>query len=390
MRPATSPLSTPHGSPSAPDRNRTSSAGPRVTAHPAPKGPEWSAFAQFSARVRERVDAELGAFVARRVVSARVHGGDVQAMVDALAALAMRGGKRLRPVLLAAAYEACGGEGGAERVVQAGLALELLQAYLLIHDDWMDDDDVRRGGPSVHAMLRIAFGSTRMGDSAAILAGDHASALAQEVLLSVPAPADRVLEAARLFARIQEDVVYGQLLDLRAGAGLDAATGRQDVEAMHDLKTGSYTVRGPVALGAILAGASADQRRALAAYAQPLGIAFQLRDDLLGTFGDAKSTGKPVGNDLRQGKRTALVAELAGDADAMRLLPRVLGVSDAPDAEVAALLERIVLSGAKRRVEARLDALLAGARAALQAAPIEAAARAILLGSVLALGDRES
>ena len=97
-----------------------------------------------------------------------------------------------------------------------------------------------------------------------------------------------------------------------------------------------------------------------------------------------------MGNDLRQGKRTALVAELAGDADAMRLLPRVLGVSDAPDAEVAALLERIVLSGAKRRVEARLDALLAGARAALQAAPIEAAARAILLGSVLALGDRES
>ena len=351
---------------------------------------DLAAFAAFSARVRVSVDTELSAFVARRVVAARAHGGDVQAVVDALAALATRGGKRVRPVLLAAAYQACGGEGGAERVVLAGLALELLQAYLLIHDDWMDDDDVRRGGPSVHAMLRIAFGSIRMGDSAAILAGDHASALAQEVLLSVPAPAERVLEAAQLFARIQEDVVYGQLLDLRAGARHDAASGPEDVEAMHDLKTGSYTVRGPIALGAILAGASAEQRRGLAAYAHPLGIAFQLRDDLLGTFGEAKTTGKPVGNDLRQGKRTALVAELATDADAQRLLPRVLGVVDAPDEEVAALLARMVACGAKRRVEARLDALLATARAALVVAPIEGSTRAVLLGSVLALGERES
>ncbi len=357
---------------------------------PSDRTSELATFSAFSTRVRVGVDGELASFVARRVVAARAHSGDVQVVVDALAALATRGGKRVRPVLLAAAYEACGGEGGASQVVLAGLALELLQAYLLIHDDWMDDDDVRRGGPSVHAMLRIAFGSRRMGDSAAILAGDHASALAQEVLLAVPAPAERVLEAAQLFARIQEDVVYGQLLDLRAGGTGDAPVAPGGVEAMHDLKTGSYTVRGPIALGAILAGATGDQRRALAEYAYPLGIAFQLRDDLLGTFGDAKTTGKPVGNDLRQGKRTALVAELAGDAEAQRLLPRVLGVEDAPDAEVEALLARIVSSGAKRRVEARLDALLAQSRAALMAAPIDATARVILLGSVLALGDRES
>ena len=360
----------------------------------APVGPSSAAsdsaasanFAAFAGRVREHVDAELASFVALRVAAARMHGGDVKIVVDALAALATRGGKRIRPVLLAASYEACGGEGGAERVVRAGLALELLQAYLLIHDDWMDDDLVRRGGPSVHAMLRTAFGSIKGGDSAAILAGDCASALAQETLLSLPLPAERVLEAARLFARIQEDVVYGQLLDLRAGANPQEA----HTEAMHDLKTGSYTVRGPIALGAILAGASPELLRSLAAYARPLGVAFQLRDDLLGTFGVAKTMGKSASSDLRQGKRTALVCELANDAEAQRLLARVLGVEDAPDVEVEALVTRMVTSGAKQRVEARLDALLAEATTALNAVPLDGSARQILLGSVLALGNRES
>src|SRR5262249_35591955 len=157
-----------------------------------------------------------------------------------------------------------------------------------IHDDWMDDDDMRRGGPSVHAMLRARFGSTapasasasapasasaavsgpNPGDAGAILAGDHASALAQQALFAVPRPPERVLEAARLFARIQEDVILGQLLDLRGASG-------SSVEAMHDLKTGSYTVRGPLCLGAVLAGAPESVKEGLVRFAAPLGVAFQ-------------------------------------------------------------------------------------------------------------------
>jgi geranylgeranyl diphosphate synthase type I len=185
-------------------------------------------------------------------------------------------------------------------------------------------------------------------------------------------------------ARIQTTVVMGQLLDMRAQAGDRAA-----VERVHDLKTGSYTVRGPLALGAILAGASDEARARLDAFAQPLGVAFQLRDDLLGTFGDSRATGKPSGRDLAAGKRTALVAELAAASD-VALRDRVLGVKDAPAADVARLIERLVASGAKTRVEDRLSALLAEARALLGAVPVTSGGRRLLEGAVLALGVRET
>ncbi len=342
-------------------------------------------FLELAVRVRLEIEAELARTLREAASRAKDAGPRAHDVVDALAELAMRGGKRLRAVLVAAGYEACDGEGGASKVALAGVAVELLQAYLLIHDDWMDQDDVRRGGPSVHAHLRGVLGDARLGDVAAILAGDYGSALAQSTLLRVPLPAERVLEAARVFARIQEDVVTGQVLDV-----LDVGHASGPVEVKHDLKTGSYTVRGPLALGAALAGATAGARATLDRFAAPLGIAFQLRDDLLGTFGDAKATGKPTGTDLREGKRTALVEEAEKDRDASRLLARVLGVSDAPDDEVSALVARLVACGAKARVEARIDGLLADARATLDASGFTAHARAVLGGAAGALASRES
>src|SRR5262249_26685166 len=180
-----------------------------------------------------------------------------------------------------------------------------------------------------------AVSGPNAGDAAAILAGDHASALAQQALFAVPRPAERVLEAARLFACIQEDVILGQLLDLRGASG-------SSVEAMHDLKPGSYTVRGPLCLGAVLAGAPESVQEGLVRFAAPLGVAFQLRDDLLGTFGDPRETGKPAGNDVRCGKHTALVAELRGDPEAGGLMKRAFGVKDAAQADVDALVAHMV------------------------------------------------
>jgi geranylgeranyl diphosphate synthase type I len=344
---------------------------------------EDPSFPGLVALVRRAVEARLGSLLDAAVDDVRPCGPDAVAAIDAIRALCMRGGKRFRPVLVAAAFEACGGGGGGldEAVVLAGAAIELLQTYLLIHDDWMDGDDVRRGGPSVHAMLRGAYGDVAAGDAAAILAGDYASALAQQALLAMPLPADRVVAAARAFASVQREVITGQLLDMR---------GSPDVESTHDLKTGSYTVRGPLAIGAILAGASAEQRAALERFAAPLGVAFQLRDDLLGTFGDPKATGKPAGNDVRRGKRTALVAALAEDADARPLMERAFGAANATDADVAALVARMEASGARARVEARLRELLARAERELEAAPLGALGKSWLLGAVRALGERDS
>jgi geranylgeranyl diphosphate synthase type I len=339
-------------------------------------------YARFARQVRQAVEAHLAANLERKCAEADRHGAEPRAMVDAYRALAVRGGKRVRAVLVCAAHEAFGGDYRA--ALPAAVGVELLQTYLLIHDDWMDGDEVRRGGPSVHAMLRERYGSTRLGDATAILAGDYGAALALEALAETALPAARVLAAVKELARIQGDVVVGQLLDV-----LGTARGAAEVEVMHALKTGSYTIAGPLRLGAILAGASQSALEALDRVAHPLGVAFQLQDDLLGTFGDPARTGKPRGGDLREGKRTALVAEIEDDRSARPLLDRVLGVADAPDEEVAALIGKLVSSGARARVEARATALLAEARAALEALPVPEEGRALLRGAVEALAGRE-
>jgi geranylgeranyl diphosphate synthase type I len=342
-------------------------------------------FAAFADRIKRATDQLLERFVDDKIARRLDQGQDVASVLTAFGSLALRGGKRFRAVLVGAGYEACGGEGGADAVHMAGVAMELLQTYLLIHDDWMDQDEVRRGGPTVHMMLREKFGGPSLaGDTGAILAGDFCSAFALVALLAVPAKVERLMDAARIFAAIQQDVVAGQVLDVRARS-LDGAA----VERMHDLKTGSYTVRGPLAIGAALAGADEAYRQALHAFAMPLGVAFQLRDDLLGTFGDPGATGKGVGSDLRQGKRTALVLALEGDSVVAPLVERVLGVSSASDADVQALVDAMVARGARARVEKRLDDLLAQARQAAQASALPARGKDLLMGAVSALGVRD-
>lgn len=313
---------------------------------------------------------------------------ELSVVLEATRALTLRGGKRLRAALLAATYEACAGPGGAAAVVGAGVALELLQAYFLIHDDWMDGDEMRRGGPAVHAALAQAFQSGHDGAASAVLAGDFVAAMAQRALLGVSLPAPNVLGAAQTFARIQEDVVLGQLLDVHG-----AAASRAEVERTYDRKTGSYTARGPVRMGALLAGAGDGAVGALDAFAQPLGVAFQLRDDLLGIFGDPRITGKPAGNDLRRGKRTALVVdflhgEQAAQGRARGAFEAVFGRADATEPDVAQVVEDLVAAGSKARVEARILELLGIARAALRTAPLTEGGRSLLAGAVEALGAR--
>src|SRR5580692_2607798 len=158
----------------------------------------------FVAAVRSRTEVRLGSWLESRVAEARRRGPDVEAVADAVGQLALRGGKRMRPVLLVLAYEACGGEGGVQAVLAACVALELLQTYLLVHDDWMDGDEMRRGGPSVPAMMRDHFRG-KHADAASILAGDLAAAWAHQALLELELPPERVLMAARELGRVEEE-----------------------------------------------------------------------------------------------------------------------------------------------------------------------------------------
>jgi geranylgeranyl diphosphate synthase type I len=313
--------------------------------------------------LRALVETRLRDFLEGKRDEARRMSPDSMELVDQVAVLTMRGGKRLRPIVLAAAYRAVApGRGLLASTVEAGVALELLQTYLLVHDDWMDRDDERRGGPSVYAALRDAHGDEHLGAALAVLAGDLASAYASELITDAPFPHGRGRDGLRAFWQLQREVFFGQQLDLVANA---------DVERMYDLKTGSYTVRGPAILGALLGDATERMLEALVAWANPLGIAFQLRDEILGTFGDPAATGKPAGNDLRQGKHTMLVKEARAivPASERAVLERVLGREDAARGEIAAAMALIESSGARRLVEEHLDRMVTEATAALDAAP---------------------
>lgn len=329
--------------------------------------------------VRPAVEKRLARLWSRELRALEKHGPEVTAMAGAARDLTLRGGKRFRAVLLAAAYVGVAPHAPIAIALDAGAALELLQSYLLMQDDWIDGDATRRGGPSVHAALAVALGGTRLGDASAILASDLTWGLAVRTLASVDAPAERVVAAVRLLSVLHQDVVVGQQLDVLGRA--------EDIEAMHALKTGSYTVRGPLLLGATLAGAPATTVRALERFAAPLGIAFQLRDDLLGAFGTTAETGKPLGGDLRTGKRTAVLAEAEPrlDARGRRAIARVHGKAEASDEAVAAATMALEASGARQAVTDRLTALCARSAGAAARLPLSPRAREVLRGAALAL-----
>lgn len=321
--------------------------------------------------VADRVGERLRAFFETRRGDAARTSPAAPELIDAIAELTLRGGKRLRPCALYAGYRCVRGEDAEAATVDAGAALELLQSYLLIQDDWMDGDDERRGGPAVHAAFTKRSGDAHRGAVLAMLAADLASGFAWELIKDAPFAEGSLRRGLQAFGRMHFEVVCGQHLDLIE---------HSDVSLVHHLKSGSYTVRGPLELGALIAGATEGQLAALGRYGTPIGVAFQLRDDLLGTFGDPKKTGKSAGNDLRAGKYTSLVAEARGALPAGECGPldAALGNREASEAQVEAARALLVESGAKARVQARLETLLGEAGAALEGSELDPAGLGLL------------
>jgi geranylgeranyl diphosphate synthase type I len=377
------PRKPPSSPKSAKSRISASAHREQRAARLSPKALPQNPFFALLGAVQTEVDLRLRGFLETRLDVARRHGPEVLEMVSAVRDLCLRGGKRLRPALLVAGYRAASETADLEPALDAGVALELLQAYLLIHDDWMDGDLVRRGGPAVHAHLAKRFRSEHKGHASGILAGDYASAVALEALSQVEMKPSAALPALSCFAEMQLDAIAGQQLDLIGGD--------YDVELAYQLKTGSYTVRGPLRLGAILAGAGPATLRSLDRFALPIGVAFQLRDDLLSAFGEPKKTGKPLGNDLRAGKRTALLAaglKLAKGKE-LRALKRVVGNHAATAVELGAALAVLESSGARAVIEARVTELAgAGLREIKRGVSRQGAA--LLSGATEALTARRS
>ena len=325
---------------------------------------------------RTRVDEAITDFVARQRQVLSDLGPDLEEFVDAAVDF-VRGGKRLRPLFCRAGWLVAGGDPDDRRLDHAAAALEWLQGSALVHDDLMDDSDTRRGRPSIHREFErkhreasLVGDPERHGASVAVLLGDLMLSWADEQFRSSGLP--RIGEALRFLDLCKSEVVAGQYLDVlaqtRVSVGVD--------EAMRVVryKSAKYTVERPLHLGAALAGADDGLIAVLSDVALPLGEAFQLRDDVLGVFGDPGVTGKPAGDDLREGKRTVLVArvaQLGTDAD-RELLARTLGTA----AGVDALRELVQRTGALAAVEDDIDRLQRQAEAALDALP--AGGRAVM------------
>lgn len=371
--------------------------------------------------LRARVSAELAAFLERQ---AAVLGGistDLDPVVGALRAF-LTGGKRMRPAFCYWGWRAAGavrhfagGPGGdwdedsgedadEAAAVRAAASLELLHASALIHDDYIDGSDTRRGAPAIHrrfAELHRDGGwegePERFGAAAAVLLGDLTLSWCDEMFTRCGLDAARIHAARPVFDLMRSEVMAGQYLDVLAQArGLSVSTPRETLERARTVlryKSAMYTVERPLRLGAALATGVADGPVAVALshYGLPLGEAFQLRDDVLGVFGDPAATGKPAGDDLREGKQTVLVAlaaEHATDAQA-KALRTGLGDSRLDEAGVEELREIITRTGALAEVEERISELTRAALAALQEAPITAEAGAVLAELAVAATMRQ-
>ena len=317
-----------------------------------------------------------------------------------LLADAASGGKRLRGALVRWSYTAHAGAGaggsgaggsgaggsgaGADAVTGAAVAVELVHLSALVHDDVIDRTDLRRGLPSVHVRAGALHpaqdgpGAREHGRNVAILLGDVLLAAAPGPLATCRVDADALAAAHAALVRLQVEVMAGQYLDVDAAAARSADPARALTIAT--LKSGRYSVSRPLELGALLAGADATTASALLQVGDPLGLAFQLRDDLLGVFGDPEVTGKPAGSDLVEGKRTLFVAETLARLDAAErtAFDAALGVEGLDDAAVAHLAATVERSGARAAVEERVEAAAAQARDAIGRLPLAAEHRADL------------
>lgn len=301
------------------------------------------------------------------------------------------GGKRLRAQFIAAGFRAAGAA-HSPAAVDAAAALEIFHAAALVHDDVIDRSDTRRGAPSTHRAFEThhrASGWTgdhaHFGVGSAILVGDLLLMWSEDLFVSacaaVPPPAATAARAE--ITRMRVEVTLGQYLDLAEEHAWPVVPVERRADralAIAVAKSARYSIEAPLVIGARLGGASDETVERIRAFGLPLGLAFQLRDDVLGVFGDEARTGKPAGDDLREGKRTYLVARLEARVDdAERAwFDERLGRPDLDADDIARMQERIRSSGALDDVEAEIARRLEEALAALERAGLDADSYAML------------
>jgi geranylgeranyl diphosphate synthase type I len=327
--------------------------------------------------IARRVDARLQLLLDTERTRWSAFDPDLAQPIDEIARLVLAGGKRLRPAFCHWGFVGAGGNPDDQRVIDAGAAFELMHAFALFHDDVMDGSATRRGEPTTHVVMSQLHEkhswvgeSRRFGEGAAILVGDLAFVYADQLLLGAPQPVWSIWNELRV------ELNFGQYLDMLGSANSERRLVK--AERICRYKSGKYTIERPLHLGAVLAAPDKAEQLlpALSAYGLPLGDAFQMRDDVMGAFGETSVTGKPVGDDLREGKPTPLMAMATARAnDAQLGVLQLVGNTVLNDAQVADVQAVIRETGALDQLEQLITSLTDDAIEAIGKAPLSQEAR---------------
>ncbi|KOX18828.1 hypothetical protein ADK67_35480 [Saccharothrix sp. NRRL B-16348] len=337
------------------------------------------------AEVRAQVDATLDRFLVEKARTAP--DPCLPPLVEVLREF-VAGGKRLRPMFCHCGFLAAGGSPDDRAVTWTGAALEMFHTFALVHDDIMDRSALRRGRPTVHRVLAERFlgdhhddgtSAERFGVSLAILAGDLCFTWTDEMLDRAGVDHARWREVRALLHTMRTELIAGQYLDL-GGDPRSTADPVRSAWRIIRLKTARYTVELPLRIGAALAGGDAAVMRACGAYGRPVGEAYQLRDDLLGVFGDPKVTGKPDLDDLRAGKPTVLMALARQQAtpEQRAVISALHGDPELDEEQAERLRDVVVSTGAAARVERLITIRADRALGALRSSSMDRAAKAPL------------
>jgi geranylgeranyl diphosphate synthase type I len=340
------------------------------------------------ADIRIRVQRELTNFLVEQTQYLGEIGNELTPVAEAINAFLMDGGKRLRPLFAYCGYLAAGGRDD-DSVITAVASLELLQACALMHDDLIDASDTRRGKPSIHRRFEaihkseeLSGSATSYGTAAAILLGDLALVWSDQLLHRSGVPDDALIRSLSVHDEMRVELMAGQFLDVHEQALATTSVARSLKIAR--FKSAKYTIERPMHFGAALAIADSHTRQTFteiySEYGLPLGEAFQLRDDLLGVFGDPAATGKPAGDDLREGKRTVLMAMTNDRADEKQdaIIAKYFGDPHLDSAGVESLRTVIADTGAREHVEDLIEKLLLTSLDAINRDEIEPSAHALL------------
>ena len=333
--------------------------------------------------LRASIDSILHEFTKARSRALTDIGSELQPVASAMSDFITDGGKRFRPIF---AYLGYLGTGASPRheVKRACTALELVHVCALIHDDVMDGSDTRRNKPAIHKLFQSLHDdqsykgdSERFGLASAILLGDLALVWADRLLVESGISREEFISAQDVFSDMRDELMAGQYLDVLEGALATTSVERSLKVAR--FKSGKYSIERPLHFGAALAG-KPEFNDVYSRFGLPLGEAFQLRDDVLGVFGDPQVTGKPAGDDIREGKRTVLIAVTMENANQSQrnTMTEALGNSLIDESDVAQVQEIIIKTGALDEVEKLITTLTQESISALRQSPIDEKIRAVL------------